>query len=78
MKNQDQKFIAAREKIKRFIKINNLPISAYSKRKLGRYKTALGFNQALTPLEVSELDTALKSVQSDIQEIRNQLKQSEK
>jgi hypothetical protein len=75
MKNQDQKFIAAREKIKRFIKINNLPISAYSKRKLGRYRTALGLNQALTPLEVSELDTALKMAQNDLQELRNELKQ---
>lgn len=74
MKNQDEKFIKAREKVKQFLKLDKLSIGSYNKRKLGGYNTGSGVNPPLTPLEVSELDTALKSVQSDIQEIRNQLK----
>jgi hypothetical protein len=74
MKEQNETFISAREKIKRFIKLNQLQLSSYSKRKLGGYKTALGINQALTPLEVKELDKALKTAQSDLQQFRNELK----
>jgi hypothetical protein len=76
MKEQDERFINSREKVKRFIKLHSLPIGSYLKWKLSGYRTALGVNQALTPKEVETLDTVLEIAQNDIQEIREQLKQN--
>jgi hypothetical protein len=76
MKEQDEKFIKSREKVKRFIKLHSLPIGSYLKWKLSGYRTALGVNQALTPKECETFDTVLEMAQNDIQEIREQLKQN--
>ena len=78
MKQQDEKFIKAREKVKQVLKLDKLNLGSYNKRKLGGYNTGSGVNPPLTPIECKEFDTALKSVQGDIQKVRDQLKQTEK
>lgn len=77
MKDQDEEFIKAREKIKKFMKLHTLPIGSYLKRKLGGYKTANGTNAPLTSQECKDLDNALKTTQNELQNLINQLKQTE-
>ena len=74
MKKQDQKFILARERVVKFLKLSQLPIGEYTKKKLYGQKTAMGYNQDLTDIEVQELDTSLESVQEDIIKFRKELK----
>lgn len=70
---QSEEFIKKRDKVRQIVKINKLNISAYSKKKIQGLRTFYGINQDLIEKEVIALDLALKTVQEEIQQLRNEL-----
>lgn len=74
MKNQDEKFILKRDKIRKIMIMTRMGLKNQAYQKLMGQKTNGNYDQPLNDSEVIEFDFALANAQKVIKEMRKELK----